>query len=153
MKIRLLPKLASIIFLVTFTLGCEKEPVENISTYESILSHNGGNNCMQCHTTGEEGEIAGVFTVAGTVYNSNYNYFPNALVKLYTEQNANGTLVATIEVDKLGNFYTTQNIDFGTGLFPVVYGPTGNKYAMGSKITHGACGSCHNVVTNQIYAD
>ena len=72
-------KLNSIFLFTFFTLSsmfvfqsCEKEDEgcdeDNISIAGDDESHNAGQNCMQCHYDGGEGE--GCFVVAGTVYDS-----------------------------------------------------------------------------------
>ena len=101
-----------------------------------------GENCMRCHVQGGKGK--GSFQVAGTVYkNSSGATYPNATVKLYTGQNGTGTLMYTIEVDGLGNFYTTDFIDFTIPLYPAVTGNNGTEY-MGNTIATGQCNNCHN---------
>lgn len=135
----------------TVISSCEKENKNEtkISSYNDLESHNMGQNCMSCHKQGGAGE--GWFTAAGTVYDSlKLNTYPNATVKLYTEPNGNGSLKQTIQVDGKGNFYTTNNIDFGSGLFPVVEGNTTTKY-MNSSISMGQCNSCHGVTREKIW--
>lgn len=125
--------------------ACEEEGGNEtkISTSLSDDSHNAGQNCMKCHKSGGEGE--GWFQAAGTVYHSNGTTTnSNAVVKLYTEPNGGGELVATIEVDKKGNFYTTEDIDFSSGLYPQLEGINKTKYMTVPTIT-GACNSCHGV--------
>jgi len=123
--------------------SCEKEENEaKISSFNSNESHNMGENCMNCHKKGGDGE--GIFTIAGTVYDAaQTSTFPNATVKIYTGSNASGSLVANLEVDKNGNFYTTKSIDFGNKLYALVEGNNGPKY-MQSGISSGACNSCHD---------
>lgn len=122
---------------------------KNISKYLSDRSHNMGMNCMDCHK--ENGGGNGWFVVAGTVYDSlQVTPYPGATVKLYTGPNGTGTLVHTIEVDTKGNFHTTETIDFGAGLHPVVIGNMGSKY-MSSTISIGACNSCHGSTTGRIW--
>ncbi len=138
----------AVIFLFAVITACEKE--ENgvdsggmNSSYNDNESHNAGQNCMSCHSSGGKGE--GTFTVAGTVYNASGSAVsPNATVKLYTGAGGTGSLVKTIEVDGKGNFYTTNSIDFGTGLYVTVTGKSGSVSAMSSSITTGQCNSCHN---------
>jgi len=122
-----------------------------ISSYSSSESHNMGENCMNCHISGGEGE--GYFTAAGTVYDNNQNStYPNATVKLYSEPNGGGSLIATLQVDKKGNFYTTQSINFGNGLYVSVEGNNSTK-TMGSSITMGKCNSCHGVTTEKVWTN
>lgn len=133
--------------------GCEKEGNEgnqtNISTYQSAKSHNTGKNCMECHVSGGSGE--GWFNAAGTVYDSTKTtVYPGATVRLYSGPGGTGNIKATIQVDANGNFYTTENIDFGNGLYPSVEGNKLKKY-MGSSITAGACNGCHGATTDHIW--
>jgi hypothetical protein len=142
-------------FFATVTLSlisCEKEKNETkISKYNETESHNQGQNCMACHFSGGKGE--GYFNVAGTVYDSTLTaYKPNTTVYLYTQQNAQGDLKYTIQVDGLGNFYTTEVIDFGNGLYPVIKSNSGERH-MSSPITTGACNSCHGYSTSKLWVD
>ena len=112
-------------------------------------SHNMGRNCMDCHKSGGSGK--GWFNVAGTVYDSTLNnLLPNSTVYLYTDVNGTGTLKYTLQVDAKGNFYNTNALDFGTGLYPVASGKTTLKM-MSSAITNGQCNSCHGVSTDKIW--
>lgn len=133
-------------------MACEKEGRENetkISATGSSESHNTGENCMMCHVKGGEGE--GWFTAAGTAYNSQQSQvYPNATVRLYTGPNGSGTLVHTIYGDRLGNFYTTEKIDFSDGLYPAIEGASGTQY-MPDPVTHGDCNSCHGNSTGRIW--
>ena len=135
------------------TQGCEKEGNEtNISATNGNKSHNMGQNCMNCHKSGGEGE--GWFNAAGTVYNAAFTATkPNGTIKLYTGPDGTGTLKYTIQVDAKGNFYTTESISFGSGLYPSVTGTTGDVQYMSTAITTGACNSCHNVSTDKIWVN
>jgi len=114
--------------------------IEN-STTGSDESHNSGQNCMNCHKPGAD--EAPIWNVGGTIYNEALtNINPNATVKLYTGPSGTGTLKYTLQVDTKGNFYTSGDIDFAGGLYPLVVGATSTKY-MSSPITNGACNSCH----------
>lgn len=106
---------------------------------------------MSCHTSGGSGE--GWFNIAGTVYDSlKTSTLPNATVRLYTGLNGTGSLKITVEVDALGNFYTTENIEFGGGLYTSVEGNSDIKY-MHPVITTGQCNSCHGVSTDPIWTE
>ncbi|MFZ1678712.1 MAG: hypothetical protein WAT91_15630 [Saprospiraceae bacterium] len=122
-----------------------------LSTNGSSESHNMGQNCMNCHQKGGEGE--GWFTVAGTIYNQlNNSPSANGLVELYTGPNGTGKVAYTIQVDARGNFYTTENINFGNGLYPAsVVGQT-RRY-MPDAVTSGQCNSCHGSSTHLIYTN
>jgi len=141
--------LASVTLLIS---ACEKEEGENdtkISSYHSEESHNAGENCMNCHRSGGPGE--GWFTIAGTVYDEDQNTpYPGATVRLYTGPGGSGTLKATVEVDLKGNFYTTEQIDFGDGLYAEAEGETSVKH-MSSPLTTGQCNQCHGESTGSIH--
>ena len=110
-----------IISILSF-LACEKENAESkISYYNDNESHNMGQNCMNCHYQGGPGEYT--FTIAGTVYDSSLvTTYPNTTVKLYSGSNATGELKYTIQADALGNFYSSELINFETGLYASVEG-------------------------------
>lgn len=133
--------------------SCKKEEgcgATNISKHNGNESHNMGQNCMNCHKDGGQGE--GCFNVAGTVYDSMQSATAaNGTIRLYTQPNGGGTLRATIEVDKLGNFHTTDNVDFAGGLYPTVQGANGNIKYMSSPVTTGQCNSCHGGSTAKIW--
>jgi mono/diheme cytochrome c family protein len=143
--------MAAFIAVLAFQ-SCEKEENDTkISSNNSDESHKSGQNCMSCHVSGGSGE--GWFLAAGTIYESNKTTaYPNATVMLYTATGGTGTLKATIEVDDKGNFYTTETIDFGSGLFPAVEGSTGTKYMI-SSVTTGQCNSCHGSTTDPIWTE
>ncbi len=118
-----------------------------ISKPNSTKSHFFGLNCSACHTPGRKGK--GCFTVAGSVLDEDRSkIYKNPVVKLYTEPKAGGQLVATIKGDALGNFYTTETIDFSKGLYPTLIGSPGAA----EPIKHmtrpvfsdmGNCNRCH----------
>lgn len=132
--------------------SCEKKGKNEtkISSYKSDESHNNGQNCMNCHKSGGDGE--GWFTVAGSVYDSTgTNAYANATVKIFSGPNGNGTLLDIIEVDKLGNFYTTEAIDLSKGAHPIVESSKGINM-MSDLLVSGQCNSCHGVTTGKIWA-
>jgi len=137
--------------IMVIMLSCEEGNETKISKYNSDASHNTGQNCMNCHKSGGEGD--GVFEVAGTVYESTRTTtYPNATVKFYTGPNGTGNLKYTIQVDALGNFYTTEGISFGSGLYVSVEGDQQTNY-MQSSLTTGACNSCHGGQTGKIWTE
>lgn len=145
-----------IIILITFILitSCEKENENEtkISQNNTDESHNFGQNCMECHVSGGSGE--GWFTLAGSLYNSSQtNAYPNGNAKLTSGPNGSGTAVKTIEIDSKGNFYTTENIDFGSGLYVGVFGVNGEQKFMSSRIANGNCNSCHGYTTDKIWIE
>jgi len=150
-------RITSVIFLpllfMLLLFACEKEGAcdeYNVSQSNGSKSHNFGNNCMQCHQSGGEGE--GCFNVAGSVKN-NLLTAPatNGQVEFYTLPNGGGTLKYTVQIDSKGNFYTTEAVSV-TGLYPAIKNATGTMY-MGSALSSGACNSCHGNSTGSLYAN
>ncbi len=148
--------LAIILFafsIILLTDSCKKDDKDDdkseskISKHNDDESHKSGQNCMTCHKNGGEGE--GIFTFAGTVYDSTKtNVYPNTTVEVYSEANGGGILVMVIQVDGKGNFYTTESFNFGEH-YTLVKGNT--SMHMNSKITTGACNSCHGNSTDKIW--
>ena len=104
--------IAILITGIATIIGCQHGKgnnglVKNISSTHDDESHNMGQNCLNCHKSGGSGE--GWFSLAGTVYDSlKTATLPNSTVKLYSGPNGTGSLIGIIEVDGLGNFYTTN---------------------------------------------
>ena len=139
--------------------SCEKEGGEGgegsneakLSSNGSSESHNMGQNCMDCHQKGGGGE--GWFTVAGTIYNeANNSTVPNGLVELYTGPNGTGSLAYTVEVDSRGNFYSTEKVNYGGGLYPVTVKGQSRRY-MPDPVSNGQCNSCHGDSTHKIWGN
>lgn len=135
----------SLIFLIIAFQACENENAEpdesKISTFGSTESHNNGLDCISCHVQGGDGK--GWFTLAGSIYDSTLTRpYANATIQLYTERQGGGAVAYTVEVDALGNFYTTEPIDFGAGLFPAAVGNLETKY-MQTSISAAGCNECH----------
>jgi len=141
-------KMFSLLFAGAIVLiSCEKK----ISKYSSNESHYAGQDCMQCHKSGGEGE--GRFKVAGTLYDSTkISVYPNATIKLYSAAQGGGDLIKTIEVDANGNFYTTEKVKFKKDVYPSVIGANGDEKFMLTPASSGSCNSCHGVTTNNLWA-
>ncbi len=137
--------------MLLITISCSKENESDESGSSNTggtESHKTGENCMNCHKSGGEGE--GRFTLAGSVFNTQQSAYSNAVVKLYSAANGGGTLKATINGDARGNFYTTSGVDFSGGLYVAVIGTGGNVVYMNSPVTSGACNSCHGSSASKI---
>jgi hypothetical protein len=115
----------------------------------AILSHNAGQDCLGCHKTGGTGK--GVFTVAGTVYKSGGGAQTAATVTIYPQGST--TAQATMTVDGLGNFWTTQTVaalvpaagqTLVQGVRAVVQPTGGTSAAMLGVISNGSCNACHS---------
>ena len=154
--------ISTLFFSIVLIQSCSKETTSSsenegggesstgASTSGTSKSHNMGLNCMNCHKAGGSGE--GIFTAAGTVYNSTATAtFPNATIKFFTGPNGTGNLVYTMSGDNLGNFYTSQALNFAVGLYPAVQGTATTRY-MSTSISTGQCNSCHGVSTGKIVA-
>lgn len=101
-----------------------------------------GQNCMNCHYT--EGRGEGWFTLAGSVLGND----TTGLVHVY--QDFTQAPFTTIEVDAVGNFYTTDAIDFSNGVNVSIEDDNGNLQIMGAKIFTGQCNLCHGVTTSKL---
>jgi hypothetical protein len=147
----------TIVFLATvlvFTFpSCKKNKCgdTNVSFSGGSKSHNFGQNCLNCHKSGGEGE--GCFNVAGSASNSALtSNLTGGTIKLYTGAGGTGTLKYTIQIDSRGNFYTTESIDY-SGLYPAITGTSGATSYMSSSLNTGACNSCHGVSTGKIFSN
>lgn len=127
-----------------------------VSSNGSMAGSSMKDNCMDCH---KKGATQGGFTVAGTLFQSDsITRYPNGYVELYSQPpdslgNLADTVVAKIEVDGAGNFYTTHPIDLSQGVYPRVTSSQGYRRSMENPITNGACNSCHGVSTANIHVD
>lgn len=148
-------KYLSLIFILPISLflaSCEHEEGNEkmISSFHSDDSHRTGENCMNCHSEGGKGE--GWFTVAGSVYDSTLEAtFPNSLLRLYMDPSGAGLPEVTLEVDALGNFYTTEAVNFGESLYAFVSGDEG-IIKMIAPVSDGQCNGCHGETTDRIWA-
>ncbi len=153
--------LFSLAILSTVLFSCEREgsgkcEETNIST-ATRASHNAGETCTKCHTTGEDGN--GCFTIAGTAYKKDKSTPLTDAVMVLFNRDANDWTKITGEVerlpiDKSGNFYTTESVDF-VGKYPAIITKNGDTISMVGKLSSSAsCNSCHsskNGTTTPIY--
>lgn len=144
-------KFLFLLSVVLFVFACERgENETKISSYGGTKSHNNGQNCMSCHKSGGKGE--GWFTAAGSIYKKDFaSPSPNCTILLYTAPGGAGSLKTVIESDALGNFYTTEKIDFSQGLYPAVKNSSDSIRYMGTYTTTGQCNSCHGVSNDKIW--
>ncbi|MEI6123206.1 MAG: hypothetical protein WCQ95_06200 [Bacteroidota bacterium] len=144
--------LATATVALILTQSCKKSSQANISASNGTKSHNMGQNCMNCHKSGGSG--TGTFTVAGTVYDAAMTATNgNGTLHLFTGASGTGTVTATIDVDSKGNFFTTESVDFTSGLYPAITGTSGNTKFMVAKATSGQCNSCHGSTTDKIWVN
>jgi hypothetical protein len=143
--------LAIISVFALFLTSCgheeEDSPDVAISSNGSKSSHNTGQNCLNCHQSGNEY----IFSTAGTVYQQQNLTAPLANVKIvfHDGPNASGNLIYSIEVDALGNFYTTDAIAWENGLYVSVEVPgQAITSSMSFTVNEGACGRCHAIDKN-----
>jgi hypothetical protein len=108
-------------------------------------SHNTGKNCLGCHSN---------FKLAGSVYNSGLSSpLSGVQIKVTTEPDGAGTVLATLTSDGKGNFYTSGSLNFGTGVYVSAEGSSGTVKYMDDAITSGACNSCHGTSTSKVWAE
>jgi hypothetical protein len=69
-----------------------------------------------------------------------------------TSASGGGSVVLSLTSDAAGNFYTSQSVGFGAGLYADVAGTSGARRSMVAAVTSGACNSCHDT-SNRIRAD
>jgi len=134
--------------------------VAGLSQHGSTNSHTDnrrGDNCLKsgCHSAGGSG--TGVFITAGTAMSAIGGY-----IEYYSSDTLRdpSTLVAKLQIDAYGNFYTvtpidvlTPNIPNGSGGFAsqggyvTVVSPGGTKRNMSGLITHtnSGCNFCHRL--------
>lgn len=106
------------------------------------FSHNAGTNCMSAGCHNGDNENIKVFGVAGTVYKSDGTIQTEATVNLYAP-NSN-FLLASIETDNSGNFFTTDQISgISQGVSVEVEGEIGIR-TMPQNPSVGSCNNCHN---------
>ncbi|MEM7162294.1 MAG: hypothetical protein AAF487_07610 [Bacteroidota bacterium] len=129
----------ALVFL--FVVACEKfsrpDVGPEISGHNKSESHNKGLNCMTCHYS--EGQaVEGIYSLAGSAFGNTQN----ADVELYASSSASEPF-HIIEIDQFGNFYTTEPIEFGDGLFVAVRAENGDISFMQDPIMNGQCNLCH----------
>ena len=95
-------------------------------------SHNAGRDCLQCHS----------FSVAGTVYRDDGSVYPGAVVRLTSQSEGGGDVLLSLTADASGNFFTSEPVSWGDGLYTDARG-SGTPRAMQASISSGACNSCH----------
>jgi len=138
-----------LLFLLIFSsvvlFSCKKEKSgtgSKSSSYNDNSSHNVGSDCMSCHNPGGSNQYWWI--VAGTVFKpDSVTLNPGSTVYLFSGPNGTGNLIFTLPVDKKSNFYTSNSVSFGTGLYPEVKSSSGEIRTMQSSITNGNCNSCH----------
>ena len=115
--------------------------VENVSSTGSTKSHHMGESCTTCHQA--KGPGKGRFTLAGTLHDANGVRVTGGRVTLSAAPG--GQALHTIEVDALGNFYTTRDVGLDkASLFVAVEAADGSKRApMPFPTLSGACNHCH----------
>ncbi len=138
---------------ILFSVACGKR--YTTSQHGENKSHYPGSACIACHMPG--GAAKDVFTIGGTVYDEvRLKEQKKAVIKLYTEPQAQGKLVATLHTDEQGNFYSNQKINFAKGLYATLLGSPeakDNIKHMSPRIFKGDCNSCHGVFEESLGID
>jgi len=135
-----------IVFLLLFSLffsACATGEGDGDGEGNSNSSHNAGLNCLAsgCHLSGEK-----IFTVAGTVYQSDM-VTPRAGAIIIINK---GTYSRSLTTDASGNFYA-YDANLASGTMSSAY-VQDTGVPMNSPTTFpSGCNSCHGVSTNRIY--
>lgn len=135
------------LILILSAVSCEQTEDTGITGVSGVTgsSHNVGRNCLSCHSN---------FKAAGSVYNKALtSVYGGAKIKVTSQANGQGTVLATMNSDNSGNFYTSTSISFGSGVFVSAEGTSGTVKYMSNAITSGACNSCHGSSTSKIWAE
>jgi len=137
--------LAVLVFgMVIVLFACEEEEEVDGQSTLTETSHNTGKNCMSCHK----------FTASGSVYDKSMSAaFPGAEIKLTSQANGAGSVLGTFTVNKSGSFYTSNSINYGSGIYVSVTGSSGKVKHMNSSITTGACNSCHGSSASKVWVE
>ncbi len=116
---------------------------ELVSAHGGETSHNGGQNCMECHQ--RFGPGPGRFSVAGSVVAADGSPGADATVELWTAPGGQGELVIRVEADALGNFFTTEALELADApAFPFIRDAAGaGVNLMPFPTSSGACNVCH----------
>ena len=140
--------LTVVVAMVLTACDSGEDDEAKVSRSGTSESHNAGKNCMTCHSPGGSGEY--VFSVAGTVYKPDLvSVHPGSVIRFHSAVDGGGNLVASIEVDDKGNFYTTEPVNLTAGPFASAEGTAATRY-MQTSLSAGACNGCHGVTTSVI---
>lgn len=128
--------------------GCSKKENPPSTAVYSVnggtTSHKNGQICMSCHVEGGTAEYKWV--VAGSVFKADKSTpSPNGILYFWSEAGGTGDLVATLQVDANGNFFTNSSILPGKGAYPQMRGISGAVKTMPILAKTGNCNSCHGV--------
>lgn len=69
--------------------------------------------------------------------------YPGATIRLTAEASGGGSVVASLTADGSGNFYTSNTVNLGPGVYATATGTSGIATAMSAAVTSRACNSCH----------
>jgi hypothetical protein len=141
MNKRLMTALCFFCALTFWMISCSKSENDwNVSEHHDDNSHNSGQNCMNCHY--QEGPGEGWFSLAGSVSRDDQN---DSILSIRVFDALSQDLLTTVEVDRLGNFYTTASINFINGTtIDIIDGQGQVVKAMGTVVKNGQCNLCHN---------
>lgn len=111
--------------------------IELVSGHDVAPSHAAGENCMACHRA--RGNAPGRFTAAGTIFGTSLVATAVQLVGL------DGEVVAELELDASGNFYTTEPLPIPEeAVVPRILGRDGAMIGvMPFPTVSAACNLCH----------
>jgi len=137
--------------------GCSNKegPPPSTAVYSvngGTTSHNNGQVCLSCHVAGGTGKYN--FVIAGSVFKPDLSTpSPNGIIYFWSESGGTGDLIATLQVDAKGNFFTTSSLLPGVGAYPQMRGISGAVKTMPILAFTGNCNSCHGVNEDPIWID
>jgi hypothetical protein len=136
--------------------GCKKnnEDTSTQSKHNETRSHKNGTDCLVCHTSGGAASEY-KWIMAGSVYQTGeISANPNGMIYLWSGVSGTGDLKATLQVDGLGNFFTTASVIPSSPVYPQVINATGSAFKnMPLPITTGNCNGCHGISTGKIWVN
>lgn len=127
--------------------ACGDDGGGSFSSNDSSRSHRHGEDCARCHRPGGDGD--GVFTISGSTFRSDGETAATGGVIEILSPTDHGVL-ARIEVDRRGNFYTDADIDLASGVLAVFLTAGNAEVTKPTAVTSGACSSCHGRSTEVI---
>lgn len=148
---------ALLIFAAMLFWTCQHTVADLTSLKDTFFSRNGSNesrgmdgNCGSCH---EHKSGSQKITLGGTLFKSDKStlYKNGGVINLFSQPGGQGTLLKTIQVDNVGNFYSNANYILSTPYYVEVVSAAGDTAYMAQSLANGSCGSCHGKTTDNIF--
>ena len=132
----------TLISLAQLLAGCG-EPSNERFEFATGPTMQPGDDCLRCHSSGSDYPTAPDFSAAGTVFPSLDSDVTSGVAGVGVELLApDGALLARLETNSVGNFYTTMPLPSG---FRVRLDHAGERIEMPCPPPAGNCGACHSL--------